>query len=138
MVLRIASFLKFYVLLVAFLFIVYSAYDIGLKREIFLFLATTLLSPHLFRESLKARGVKKGDTVLVSFRKEGPFGEFVQKVPARALSSGRRGGVIEVAYESTIARGEILGYGGIIFPPDVNLLYALGERDCTAEGVVVG
>jgi hypothetical protein len=129
---RITSFLKFYVLLVAFLFMFYSAYDLGLKREIFLFFAMTLLSPYLFRESLRARGVRKGDTVLVSFKKEGPFGNFIQKVPARALSSGRRGGVIEVAYESTIAKGEILDYGGIIFPPDVNLLY-LEEEKITQE-----
>ena len=120
---RIASFLKFYILLVAFLFIFYSAYDLGLKREIFLFIASTLTAPYLFRESLRLRGVKKGDTVLVSFKKEGPFGEFVQKVPAKALSAGRRGGVIDVAYQSTIAKGEIRGYGGIIFPPEVNLLF---------------
>jgi hypothetical protein len=125
---RITSFLKFYVLLVAFLFIFYTAYDLGLKREIFLFFGATMLSPYLFKEALKARGVKKGDTVLVSFRKEGPFGEFIQKAPARALSNGRRGEVVDVAYESTIARGEILGYGGIIFPPEVNLLYYEEEK----------
>ena len=125
---RITSFLKFYVLLIAFLFIFYSAYDLGLKRELFLFFGATLLAPYLFRESLRARGIRKGDTVFVSFRKEGPFGNFIQKVPARALSSGRRGGVIDVAYESTIAKGEILGYGGIIFPPDVNLLYYEEEK----------
>lgn len=120
---RIASFLKFYILLAAFLFISYSLYDLGLKREIFLFIAATLLSPYLFKGTIRVRGVKKGDTVLVSFRKSGPFGEFIQKVPARALSSGRRGGVIDVEYESTVAKGEIQSYGGLIFPPDVNLLY---------------
>jgi len=125
---RIASFFKFYILLAAFTLILYSAYDLGLKREIFLFMAVTLLSPYIFRESLRIRGVKKGDTVLVSFKKSGPFGEFIQKVPARALSSGRRGGVIDVEYELTMAKGEIRGYGGIIFPPEVNLLYYEEER----------
>ena len=120
---RIISFLKFYVLLLAFLFIVYSAYELGPIREILLFFGITMASPYLFKESLKVRGTKKGDAVLVSFRKDGPFGEFVQKVPGRALSSGRRGGVIEVEYGGTIAKGEILGYGGMIFPHDVNLLY---------------
>ncbi|MEE8403733.1 MAG: hypothetical protein V3R93_08270, partial [Candidatus Hydrothermarchaeaceae archaeon] len=88
----------------------------------------TLLSPYAFKETLRVRGVRKGDTVLVSFKKSGPFGEFVQKVPARALSSGRRGGVIDVEYEATMAKGEILGYGGLIFPPEVNLLYYEEER----------
>ena len=125
---RIGSFLKFYILLVAFLFIFYSAYDPGLKREIFLFIAATFLSPYMFKEALKVRGVKKGDVVLVSFKKEGPFGEFIRKVPARALSSGRRGGVIDVEYERTLAKGEILSYGGIVFPPEVNLLYYEEER----------
>lgn len=125
---RIASFLKFYVLLVAFLFIFYSAYDLGLKREIFLFIGATFLSPHMFREVLRVRGVKKGDVVLISFKKNGAFGEFIQKVPARALSSGRRGAVIDVEYELTLAKGEILSYGGLVFPPEVNLLYYEEER----------
>jgi hypothetical protein len=112
----------------SFLFIVYSAYDLGLKREIFLFIASTLMSPYLFKEAIKVRGIKKGDVVLISFRKEGPFGEFIQKVPARALSSGRRGGVIDVEYERTLAKGEILGYGGLIFPPEVNLLFYEEEK----------
>ncbi len=125
---RIGSFLKFYILLVAFLFIFYSAYDLGLKREVFLFVGATILSPYMFGEALKLRGVRKGDVVLVSFKKEGPFGEFIQKVPARALSDGRRGGVIDIEYERTIAKGEILSYGGLIFPPEVNLLYYEEER----------
>ncbi|MBU2560431.1 flagella basal body P-ring formation protein FlgA [archaeon] len=120
---RIASFFKFYILLVALLFIIYSSFDLGTGREILLFIGATMFSPYLFKEALRVKGVKKGDTVLVSFRKDGPFGEFVQKVPGRALSGGRRGGTIEVEYGGTIAKGEILGYGGIIFPPEVNLLY---------------
>lgn len=125
---RIASFLKFYILLVSFLFIFYSAYDLGLKREVFLFIAATLSSPYIFKEALGVRGVKTGDIVLVSFKKNGPFGEFIQKVPARALSSGRRGDVIDVEYELTVAKGEILSYGGLVFPPEVNLLYYEEER----------
>ncbi len=125
---RIGSFLKFYILLVSFLFIFYSVYDLGLKREMFLFIAATLLSPYLFREALRVRGVRTGDVVLVSFKKGGPFGEFIQKLPARALSSGRRGDVIDVEYESTLAKGEVLGYGGLVFPPEINLLYYEEER----------
>ncbi|MEE8401853.1 MAG: hypothetical protein V3R86_06840 [Candidatus Hydrothermarchaeaceae archaeon] len=120
---RIGSFFKFYVLLVSFLFIFFSAYDLGLKREIFLLISATFLSPYIFKETIKVRGVRKGDTVLVSFKKHGPFGDFVQKIPARALSSGRCGAVIDVEYDRTLAKGEISSYGGLVFPPDVNLLY---------------
>ena len=120
--------MKFYILLVSFLFIFYSAYDLGLKREIFLFIGATFLSPYMFREVLRVRGVKKGDVVFISFKKNGAFGEFIQKVPARALSSGRRGAVIDVEYEFTLAKGEILSYGGLVFPPEVNLLYYEEER----------
>ncbi len=130
---RIGSFLKFYVLLLASLFIVYSTYELGPVREILLFFGATVTSPYLFKESLRIRGVKKGDGVLVSFKKEGPFGEFIQKVPGRALSSGRRGGVIEVEYGGTIAKGEIAGYGGMIFPSDVNLLYY--EEEQSKKGI---
>jgi hypothetical protein len=120
---RIASFFKFYIVLIALLFIFYSFYDIGLKQEIFLFLAISFLSPYIFKETIKIRGVKKGDLVLVSFRTERPFGFFMQKLPARALTDGKLGEVIEVEFEFKRAKGEILSYGGLFFPPEVNLLY---------------
>ncbi|MEE8167338.1 MAG: hypothetical protein V3T58_00510 [Candidatus Hydrothermarchaeales archaeon] len=120
---RFISFIKFYVMMVAFLFILYSLYDLGLKREIFLFLALSLLSPTLFKGAIKARGIKRGDMVLISMTREDAFGSYVQKIPARALTNGRLGDVIELEYGDKKASGEITSYGGFIFPPDVNLLY---------------
>lgn len=120
---RIVSFFKFYVISIAFLFIFYSFYDLGLKREILIFLATSLLSPQIFKAALRARGVRSGDIVLVSVRSQDALGLFLQKFPARALSSGRMGDVIDIEHNFKSAKGEIISYGGIFFPAEVNILY---------------
>lgn len=117
------SFVKFYLITIAFLFIAYSYVNISLKRGVFLFLALTILSPYLFKGALWLRGVRRGDLVLVSTRKEGAFGLFVEKTPAKALMNGKIGDVIEVQYGTVRASGEILSYGGLFFPPEVGLLY---------------
>ncbi len=120
---RILSFLKFYMLSVALLFMLYAASDLGIKREALLFLAFTILSPTLFRLALQVRGVRAGDTVLVTLKRQDRFGYSVQKLPARALTSGRIGEVIDVEFGTSAAKGEIASYGGILFPAEVNLLY---------------
>ncbi len=120
---KVFSFLKFYLVTIALLFIFYSIVDIGLRREIFLFLAVTFLSPYPFKAVVAFRGVRSGDAVLVSARKGGVLGYYVAKVLAKALTNGRIGDVIEIAYEDAKASAEVLNYGGLFFPPEVGLLY---------------
>lgn len=120
--LRIFSFLKFYLLTIGLLFVLYSLIDIGLRREIFLFLAVTILSPYLFKTAIELRGVRSGDLVLVSTQKEGVLGFFVEKVLAKALTNGKIGDVVEISYEYGRASAEVLNYGGLFFPPEVGLL----------------
>lgn len=120
---KLISFFKFYIISIAFLFIFYSFYDLGLKREILIFLAVSLVSPQMFKAAVRVRGVRSGDVVLVSVKSQNAFGFFFQKFPARALSSGRIGDVIELEYNFKKARGEIVSYGGIFFPAEVNILY---------------
>lgn len=120
---RVISFFKFYVISIAFLFMFYSFFDLGLKREILIFLATSLLSPQIFKVAVRVRGVRSGDVVLVSVKSQNALGFFFQKFPAKALSSGRIGDVIELEYNFKKARGEIVSYGGIFFPAEVNILY---------------
>ena len=121
--LRIISFFKFYIVLISLLFLGLSLCNFDLMREILLFLAVSLASPLAFRETIKFRGVRKGDMVLISFESSHPIGIFMQKLPARALSNGRIGDVIEVEYSSKTAHGEVINYGGLFFPPEVNILY---------------
>jgi hypothetical protein len=121
---RIASFFKFYILLLSFLLIFFALYPkLSLESEIFLILAASLLSPYIFKETVKIRGVRKGDLVLISMRTENPFGFFMQKMPAVAITGGKLGDVIEVEFNSKRAKGEIVSYGGIFFPPEINLLF---------------
>ncbi|MDI6654639.1 MAG: hypothetical protein QME59_01980 [Candidatus Hydrothermarchaeota archaeon] len=120
---RVISFLKFYIISIAFLFIFYSFYDLGLRREILVFLAASLLSPQIFKVAVRARGVRRGDVVLVSAKSQNTLGFFLQKFPARALGSGRIGEVIDLEYNFKNAKGEIVSYGGIFFPAEVNILY---------------
>jgi|Deesub1362A_J573_1020465.scaffolds.fasta_scaffold00094_80 hypothetical protein len=122
---RITSFFKFYILLISCLLIVFAAFPnlASLKSEIFLFIAVSLLSPYIFKEALKVRGVKKGDIVLISMKDESPFGFFMKKTFAKAISHGKVGDVIDIEFNSRRGKGEIVNYGGIFFPPEVNLLY---------------
>ncbi len=122
---RIFGFLKFYAVLLGLLFLLYSIspFDLGLRREILLFFAFTLLSPTLFKGVIHIRGVREGDVVLVAVKERDALGPYSYKALARAITSGRIGGVIEIQYEGKRASGEVLSYGGFFFPPEVNLLY---------------
>jgi hypothetical protein len=129
---KILRFFRFYLLLLGLLFVVSALLELGLGRGVLLFLGTTFLSPSLFRAYVWARGVRPGDTVLVTLPERGDLDPFLPKVGARALGSGRRGDVIEVELNGKRVFGEVLNYGGILFPPEVDLLY-IPERDITAE-----
>jgi hypothetical protein len=120
---RTLTFLKFYLLGVGGLFILYSFTGLTGLQKFLIFLVFTLFSPKLFRGILSLRGVRKGDVVLITMRRETPLGFYVQKLPARALGSGKIGDVIEVEYGGDISVGEITGYGGLFFPAEVNILY---------------
>lgn len=123
---RIKSFIKFYIILIAFLFVFYSssyAIELNLQRKVFLFFAVSLLSPYLFKWAIAIRGVRKGDLVLLSLSKQGNLGFFMQKVPATALGNGRKRDIIEVEFNSRKGKGEIVSYGGFFFPPEVRMLY---------------
>lgn len=129
---RIISFFKFYLLLMGLLFVGYSFLDLGLRRGLLLSLGATFLSPFLFKELVWVRGVRKGDMVLITLKREEVHGIFVQKTVARARTGGRRGDAIEIEFNGKRASGEVLDYGGIFFPPEVGLLY-YAERDISAE-----
>ncbi len=131
---RVISFLKFYVVAIAALFILYSFISLTAGPKILLTLAFTILSPRAFREVLKLRGLRKGDVVLISNHRESPLGSFVRKVPGRALEGGKRGDAIEVEYGFERAVGEIASYGGLFFPAEVNILYYGGKIDVEVEG----
>jgi hypothetical protein len=130
---RVISFLKFYVVAISALFILYSFINLTAVQKIFLTMAFTLLSPRIFREVLKLRGVRKGDAVLISHSRESPIGSFVRTVPGRALEGGKRGDAIEVEYGSERAVGEIVGYGGLFFPAEVNIMYYGGKIEVEVE-----
>jgi len=115
--------MKFYLITVGLLFVVSSVMDIDIKRAFFSFLALTFLSPYIFRATLRFRGVKDGDLVLVSTEKKDTLRSIVQKSAGIALMDGKLGDVIEIKYANVKASGEILSYGGLIFPPEVGLLY---------------
>lgn len=123
----IKGFIKFYIVLIAFLFMFYSLYDLGLVREILLFFAISLLSPSFFRAALRLRGVKRGDTVLVSLSKKDGFGFFLQKITARALDSGRKNDIIAIELTPGKAEGKIVSCGGILLPPEVKIIHFPGD-----------
>ena len=124
---RAISFLKFYVVAISALFILYSFISLTAGQKIFLTLTFTLLSLRAFREVLKIRGLRKGDAVLISPHRESPLGSFVRKVPGRALEGGKRGDAIEVEYGFERAVGKIVSYGGLFFPAEVNIRYYGGK-----------
>jgi len=125
---RITSFIKFYFIMIAFLFVFYSYYPSNVWSKVFLFLALTIFSPYLFKLTVGFRGVKRGDTVLAAISKKTVLGFNVQKLPAKALSDGKVGDVIEVKFGPVRASGEIRSMGGFVFPAEVNILY-YGDYD---------
>lgn len=124
---RTLTFLKFYVLAVAGLFVLYSFTGLTGLQKFSILLTFTVFSPRVFKGLLSLRGVKKGDVVLVSMHRETPFGSYIQKLPATALGSGKIGDTIEVEYGGSISVGEITSYGGLFFPAEVNILYYGGK-----------
>ena len=120
---RVLSFIKFYLVTIGLIFIGFSFINIPASSKFFLVLGVTFLSPYLFKGYLAIRGVRKGDMVLVTFKEENRFGFFLQKVLAKALQNGKIGDVIEIEINSRKAGGEIINYGGIFMPPEVNILY---------------
>ncbi len=130
---RIISFLKFYVVATAALLVVYSFIGLTAGQKLLLTIALTLLSPRLFREGLKLRGVRRGDAVLVTRSRKSPLGSFVSKASGRALESGKLGDAIEVECGSERAVGEIASYGGLFFPAEVNILYYGGKIEVEVE-----
>ena len=124
---RVISFLKFYVVAISALFILYSFISLTAGQKIFLTLTFTLLSLRAFREVLKIRGLRKGDAILISPHRESLLGSFVGKFPGRALEEGKRGDAIEVEYGFERAVGKIVSYGGLFFPAEVNIRYYGGK-----------
>ncbi len=120
---RAVDFLKFYLVLMTLLFLGMSYFSLSTEQKVLLFLIASLVSPTLFRELLKLRGVRSGDLVLVSYSRKNELGTLLQKELGRALTSGKVGDVIEVELPGRLARGEVRSVGGFIFPPEVSLLY---------------
>ncbi len=120
---RTFKFIKFYIIGVGALFILYSLLPVGTLEKLILLLVYTLLSPTIFRSYLALRGVRKGDVVLVAMHREGPLGSYVQKLPGISLGDGKIGDAVEVEWGGTVTVGEIKSYGGLFFPAEVNILY---------------
>lgn len=120
---RVVGFLKFYLILITLLFLGMSFFSFSTEQKVLLFLIASLISPTLFREFLRLRGVRRGDLVLVSYSHKTEFGTLLQKELGRALTSGKVGDVIEVELTGKLAKGEVRSVGGFIFPPEVSLLY---------------
>ncbi len=120
---RVVDFLKFYLVLITLLFLGMSFFSFSTEQKVLLFLITSLVSPSLFKEFLKLRGVRRGDLVLVSYSHKNELGTLLQKELGRALTSGKVGDVIEVELVGRLAKGEVRSVGGFIFPPEVSLLY---------------
>lgn len=123
---RVTNFVKFYLTLVALIFIPYSLGDFTLIEKLFfwlIFLCASLLSPYLFIQLVKVRGVKYGDPVLASFEEDGNVSLLRKKIPAKALGDGKIGDIIEVECGFKKVDGKITSYGSFLFPPEVSALY---------------
>jgi len=120
---RLLAFLKFYLIFMTLLFLGLSFFDLSTGQKVLVFLIATLLSPSLYRELLRVRGVRRGDLVLVSYSERSPWGEVLRGELGRALTSGKVGDVIEVELLGKIGKGEVKSVGGFVFPPEVSLLY---------------
>ncbi len=120
---RVLTFIKFYLVTIGCMFIGFSFVNIATSSKVFLIIGITFLSPYLFKIYLAIRGVRKGDMVLVTFKEESKLGFFLQKILGRALQNGKIGDVIEIEINSRKVGGEIISYGGIFMPPEVNILY---------------
>ncbi len=128
---RVLTFFKFYLLLLIVVFLGMSMVELRVEQKVLVFLLVTLLSPTMFRQLISMRGVRKGDLVLVSYTSQSNFGTLTRRELGRALSRGREGDVIEVEFSGRVAKAEVRRAGGILMPPEVNLLY---YEDIPASG----
>jgi len=78
---------------------------------------TPFVYPHL-------RGVRKGDAVRVVLSEQKlPFNLFYRHSEAVAISSGRIGGVIRIAFENGSEEdGVVVSYAGMLRPAEVKIL----------------
>ncbi len=120
---KLGTFVKFYLITSGLLFLVFSISSLSTIKMVLIFLAYTFISPYAFKLFLEYRGVAKGDTVLVTLEKESNFGFSIEKLPGRALTSGKVGEVIEVEFLGKKASAEVVSGGGFIFPPEVKILF---------------
>lgn len=120
---RLGSFFKFYLITSGLLFLIFSILDLSIAKMLLLFFAYSFISPYAFKFFLEQRGVAKGDTVLVTFEKKSGFGLSIEKLPGKAITSGKIGDVIEVEFMGRRASAEVVSGGGFIFPPEVKILF---------------
>lgn len=126
---KIMSFLKFYLILVALLFMGFSFYESGFVRKLLLIILLTFFSPTLFRLYLSRLGVKEGDLVLAITSGTGEGISIFQKLPARALGSGKKNDIIDVELGPARFEGKITSCGGIISPPEVRIFHSAGTGE---------
>jgi len=121
---KIANFVKFYLVTAGLLLLSLTFFPLGALKVALIFLGYTFISPYAFKFYLEYRGVGKGDTVLVTMEKESSNrGLLFEKLPGKALSPGKVGEVIEVDFAGRRASGEVTSAGGLIFPPQVKVLF---------------
>lgn len=129
---RVSYFLKFYLIFVASVFVILSLFHLMSFSKFIIFIMTSLMSPWVFKTFLRIKGVKKGDGVLVSNRRNNSMGNFISKFPGISLQDGRVGDIITVETAGVIQTGKIINMGGIIFPPEVMIDSQKGDY---SEGV---
>ncbi|RLF59293.1 MAG: hypothetical protein DRN25_04205 [Thermoplasmata archaeon] len=120
---RVGNFFKFLLIILGVACMFLSFVQFSTISKFLLLSGIALLSPTLYRGYLVIRGVKKGDTVIVNFHGNLKNEMFFHKVLGKALQNGKKGDVIEVEIGSYKVYGEIVSCGGILFPPEVNVLY---------------
>jgi len=94
--------------------------DVLLKLLAFAF-GSAILAPFIYPHM---RGIKKGDAVqLVLFEQELPFNLFYRSSNAVAISSGRVGSVIRIAFnDGSEEEGVVVSYAGMFTPAKVKIL----------------
>jgi len=94
--------------------------DVLLKLLAFAF-GSAILSPFVYPH---LRGVRKGDSVQAMLsEQELPFNLFYRRSDAVAMSSGRVGGVIKIAFnDGSEEEGVVVSYAGMFTPAKVKIL----------------
>lgn len=122
---RLGAFVKFYLLTAGALLLAFSLYPLSTIKMALIFLGYTFISPYCFKLYLGQRGVGRGDTVLVTLESKNSLtrGFSIEKLPGRALTSGRVGDVVDIEFMGKKASAEVASSGGLIFPPEVRVLF---------------